>query len=136
MLKQKKKTYGIHTIFLLCLLIGSNLLAQPQRHQPPMLPDSTRIVKMIDMLTETLSLSEKQIIEISHLHFTHFAEAKDLTLKHESDRESHRNEMDSLKKELNKQIEEHLNQEQISKYKKIKSQRRPENRQPRPEHKK
>ncbi len=137
MIKQKKITNGIQAIVFLFLLGNSNLFAQPQRHQgPPPMPDSTRIIQMVDELGTNLSLNEKQIIEISNLHFTHFAEAKDLMKKHKTERDSHRLEMDSLREDFEEQVKSLLTDDQKTEFAELMKKHRPGPGNQRPKHKK
>ncbi len=59
---------------LLGLFLSITLQAQPRKRpdNPPMPPDSSQIVKMVDHLAKSLSLTEEQIAEVVELHFTHF----------------------------------------------------------------
>ena len=54
---------------LLGLFLSITLQAQPRnrRENPPMPPDSSQIVKMVDHLTKSLSLTEEQSAEVARI---------------------------------------------------------------------
>ena len=64
-------------LVLFAFVTSSFLQAQPrQKPREPMLPDSTQIVKMVNELSEAVSLSEQQKEAVLKLHFEHFHQAK------------------------------------------------------------
>lgn len=100
--------------------------AQPRRDQrPPMLPDSTRIVQMVDELSENLSLSEEQKETITALHFAHFQEVKALMEKNTEKRGDDRKVMDELRNDFDEQIKAELSDTQKKKFDKLKKNNRP-----------
>ncbi|MGD9899475.1 MAG: hypothetical protein AB7T22_10165 [Calditrichaceae bacterium] len=113
MINQRKRTYPM-LVMLISLIITGNLFAQ--RQGPPALPDSAQIVKIVDELAEALTLTEEQKSAITDLHFTHFADAKELMEANKGDRESNRQAMEDLRKDFDNQIKELLNDDQIAKY--------------------
>ncbi len=119
--KQQRINNRMLTFFFGIVIIAGNLIAQPQQREkrPPMLPDSTRIVQMVDELTTTLSLSEQQKTKVSELHFTHFAEAKEKMEKHKSEREHHRQAMDALRNKFEAQVKDLLTDEQKTEFTKF-----------------
>lgn len=95
------------------LLISCNLIAQPQDEQhPPLLPDSNKIVQMVDELATALSLNEEQRTQVSELHFTHFKEAGELMEKNKAQGEKGREVMDALRKDFEEQVKALLSDEQ------------------------
>lgn len=105
-------------VFTGIFLFALTIRAQDDQHRqpPPPTPDSLQIVKMVDELSATLSLSKEQKAEILKLHFDHFAEAKALMNQKETDREKHRSKMDSLRKGFEDRIKSLLNDEQIKSF--------------------
>jgi hypothetical protein len=116
-------------LFFAVTLISSTLFGQPnQRRQgPPMLPDSTQIVHMVDELSTTLSLTDDQETQVSDLYFNHFAQIEEM-MQDNPDREK----MDKLKKDFEKEVMAVLNDDQKTKYTKMMKERGPG--QPRPRH--
>ncbi|MBL1214364.1 MAG: hypothetical protein HND52_13480 [Ignavibacteriae bacterium] len=95
------------------LFLTSNIAAQ-QRQGPPPIPNETQINKMVDDLSNELSLSDVQKIEILALYIDHFADVKSLTNGQRPSRE----QMDKLKNEFEKNVRNKLNEEQKFKFEK------------------
>ncbi len=108
------------TLPTLILLIAGNLFAQPSQRGgmqgPPPLPDSVQIEKMVDELTKSISLSDEQKIQVSELHFDHFAEAKELMEENKKDRKSHHEAMDDLREEFDEQVKDLLTENQVEEF--------------------
>lgn len=85
-------------------------------HQPPALPDSTQIVKIVDEMAASLALTDQQKSQVSELHFTHFADAKELMSSSQSDRETHRRKMNGLRKKFENDVKALLDDEQKKKF--------------------
>jgi len=101
-------------------LVSGNLLAQPPSDQhPPVLPDSTDILQMVDELATTLSLSREQKKVISELHFAHFKEVKELMENHKATRGKEREVMDRLIKEFEDQVTAMLTDAQKAEFEKF-----------------
>ncbi len=117
-MKKLKNIIRNSGIFLLsCLLLVMYETGEAQnQHQgqrnPPPLPDSSQIVKMVDELSKELSLSEEQKTKISELHFAHFKEAKIRMEEDKKTHEKHRETMDAFRKEFETQMGELLSDEQ------------------------
>lgn len=128
--------YRLLILTTLIFIIAGNLFSQPpQRGRmqgPPPLPDSTQIVKMVDELATTLSLTKEQKSKILELHFAHFEEAKKLMEKNKSDRESHREAMDELKEEFDEQVKDVLTEDQVEAFKEYVENRKKQQRGSRP----
>jgi hypothetical protein len=118
---QSKFNKSIFILITGIILLANQLFAQEPRGQrrsegPPPLPDSTRIVEMVDELSKSLSLDEEQKTKILELHFTHFAEAKELMEESKKDREGHREAMDELRKEFEDQVKNVLTEDQVEEF--------------------
>jgi len=113
-----KLNSGIITIVAGIFLLSANAMAQPDQRQrrPPMLPDSTQIVKRVNELSSALSLSKNQKEKLTKLHYTHFKQAGELLKKDKSDRENNRNKMETLRKEFEEQVKSLLNDDQKKKF--------------------
>ena len=118
----------------LVVVIITGLSAQDMRHptQPPMAPDSTQIIQMVNEMASALYLSATQKIQISDLYFAHFEEVKMLMEQMEADRENHRKIMDSKRTEFENQLKAVLTNKQKAEFEKMQQQRppRPENNRP------
>jgi len=123
---------------LVCVFLISNLSqAQPGRqHRPPMLPDSSQIVKMVDELAKAISLSEQQKEQVLKLHFEHFNQAKNMMEKEQKHHEEMRKAHDESREKFEKQIKALLNEKQQAEFDEFlkKHYERREERQHRPPH--
>jgi len=113
-----KKTILPYGLVLSIMLMVSffNINAQrhhPGHHTPP--NDSTFINKMVENMSEELSLTEEQKKEIKELHLAHFKKVRD---EMKDDREKNRDEMEKMKEKLENSVLEVLNDEQKERYKK------------------
>jgi len=120
--------------FALVVVTITGLSAQDMRHppQPPMAPDSTQIIQMINEISNSLSLSATQKVQISDLYFGHFEEVKILMGQMEADRENHHKIMDSKRTEFENHLKSVLTNKQKAEFEKLQQQRppRPENDRP------
>jgi hypothetical protein len=82
------------------------------RGQPPALPDSTQIVRIVEDMAKALKLTDAQKSHISDLHFAHFAAMKDRMGQAKGAREDHRKEMDALRLRFEDDVKALLNEEQ------------------------
>jgi len=112
----------------------TGLSAQDMRHppQPPMAPDSTQIIQMVNEMASALSLSATQKIQISDLYFAHFDVVKILIEQIEADREGHRKIMDSKRTEFENQVKAVLTNKQKAEFEKMQQQRPPRPKNDRP----
>jgi len=126
-MKYQLKLSGAKFIASLTMLFAINYgYAQNHKHQhPPMLPDSSKIVKMVEELSNELSLSESQKAEITELHFAHFAEAKAKMEQNKAEHEKNRESMDASRKEFEAQVSELLTDEQKARFENLMKNRRP-----------
>lgn len=116
MKKQTQKRMAILAI-VSTILMGS-LLAQPrQRPQQPPIPDSGQIAQMVDELTTTLALSDKQTTKILSLYTDHFAELRTKMENDKSQREDQRKTMDNHRKNFEEQVKTVLTDEQKEQFK-------------------
>ncbi len=114
------------TIIFCAFFATSSLYSQPpQQPRPPMPPDSSRIVQMVDELANTLSLSGEQKGQVAKMHFAHFKEAGQLMKKHKETRDKERQAMDSLRKEFEEQLKALFTDEQKTEFEKFMKNRGP-----------
>ena len=99
---------------LFVLVISGNFAQAQQRGQqgPPPIPSEKEIEKMVEDLSNELSLDQEQEATISLLYVAHFEEVSD---KMESGRPN-RNEMEKLKSELETEVKDNLTDAQVTKY--------------------
>ena len=82
----------------------------------PTIPDSAQIVEQVDELAVELSLTKDQKEAVLELHQEHFAEVEELLSNTDGDRDSHREQMDALRKEFQEDMKELLSDEQYEKF--------------------
>lgn len=113
-----KKMVIIITMALIGTLCAQPTGSKPQmgQHQPPPIPDEAQIVKMVDELTQILSLSNEQTVKINKLYTDHFSQAKMKMEAEKNDHEQHRKEMDALREEFENDVKAVLNSAQIEKF--------------------
>ena len=92
-------------------------------NQPPAVPDSTRIVQMVEEMAGSLSLTDDQKDEVLELHFAHFAEVEARMAGANDDREEHREEMEALRAEFQNDVKALLDDEQKAKYEELMKER-------------
>lgn len=117
-MKTKVKSLTTATIILAVFalfLFAGTLQAQPRGQQgPPKMPNDEQIKEMVQDLSETLSLTDKQEQEVSDKYTEHFAEMKAKMNKNERpDRE----EMETMKSDFEEDIKSLLTKDQQKKYK-------------------
>lgn len=98
---------------------------QTNRPHQPMVPDSAQTIEMVDELATALSLTEDEKEAVLELHFLHFAKVKELMEQTSGDRKSHREQMDALRSEFQKEIKALLNEEQFEKFEEFMKKRNP-----------
>ena len=86
---ERKLKHGILILISGIILLYTTSWAQPGQgqHRPPMLPDSSRIVEMVDELAAEISMTKEQKEKVSTLYLAHFEEAKELMQNNKNDRE-------------------------------------------------
>lgn len=112
---KKIKTINLKFTGLIIALICSNLLiAQPQgQHpEPPPIPNTEQIEKMVDELASELALTKEISEKIEILYKVHF---KEIEAKLKTGRPA-REEMETIKKEFEKQVLVLLTDEQRQKF--------------------
>ena len=82
----------------------------------PTIPDSAQIVEQVDELAAELSLTEDQKEAVLELHQEHFADVEESLSNTDGDRDSHREQMDALRKEFQEDMKELLSDEQYEKF--------------------
>ena len=119
----KRLSLSIALLITAMFFLTSNVAAQQRQGQgPPPIPNETQINKMVDDLSNELSLSDGQKTEILALYIDHFADVKELTNGQRPSRE----QMDKLKNEFENNVRNKLNEDQVFKFEKYnKSQNKP-----------
>jgi Spy/CpxP family protein refolding chaperone len=102
----------------------SNAQDRPPR-RPPMLPDSTHVVQMVDQMFEELSLTEAQKTQIINLQLEHFKQMKAIMKKDKAQHEKTRAAMDSLRDDMKKQMNDVLTDKQQKQFKEFMESHRP-----------
>ena len=96
-------------IALLIFLSGSILGQHRERQGRPPIPDETRINKMVEDLSDELSLTADQKTEILALYNEHFAEVKSLM---RSEERPSKDEMKNMRSEFEDDVKSLLNEKQ------------------------
>ncbi len=118
-MKTAFKKYISHSIIILSILLtGSLVQAQPQGQGrpagPPPIPNAKQIQKMVAGLSTELSLNDQQETQISALYTAHFAQVEEVM--EGSDRDAQREEMESLKKTFDEEVNAVLTDKQQTLY--------------------
>lgn len=112
----KTQIKNILNVMLVCLIImimTTNIQAQQRRQQgPPPTPSKDQINEMVEDLSKTLSLTDKQEKQVSELHFDHFADVEKSMKSGRPDRKV----MESMKKDFEREILLLLNKDQQDLY--------------------
>jgi hypothetical protein len=120
-MKTQVKLFATKLMILtaLVLLIGKIYGQEPERPRPPMIPDSTQIVKMVDELTAELQLSNDQKVKISNLYFAHFKEMKAKQEANIRKHEKEKEEMQQNRQKFENKVKSELTNEQQAKFEKF-----------------
>lgn len=112
-------------VVMAILIASTTAFAQGQRdgRQPRELPDAERIEKMVENLTEKLSLSEDQKVKIQDLYTSHYEKVAELRETYGDDRETQRAERKNLRSELEESITALITDEQNTAYEELKKER-------------
>ncbi len=86
---------------------------------PPALPDSAGIAKIADEMAQALSLSADQKVQISALHFAHFAEVREQMDAERGDSKDYRQQMAALRTKFEKEVKSLLSDERQAKFEKL-----------------
>ena len=122
----------ISTALMFVFMVSmSNAQDRPPR-RPPMLPDSTQVVQMVDQMSEELSLTEAQKTQIINLQLEHFKQMKAIMKKDKAQHEKTRAAVDSLRDDMKKQMNEVLTDKQQKQFQEFMESHRP-TREERPE---
>jgi hypothetical protein len=118
--KVSKISLSLFSLLFYVFLISSHSLAQPgQQQRPPMLPDSTQIVKMVNELAKAVPLSDQQKEKVLKIHFEHFnqvkVEMKNEQKHHDEIRKAH----DEMRTKFEEQIKALLNEKQQAEFDKF-----------------
>lgn len=129
MKKLNKKVLSL--IALLFIVVASGNIANAQQrglNGPPPIPSQKEIEKMVDDLSDELSLDQEQEATISLFYLAHFEEVRG---KMEAGRPS-RDEMEKLKSELEEEVKDNLTDAQVTKYEAYLKNASPQNQKRRP----
>jgi Spy/CpxP family protein refolding chaperone len=96
------------SVFMVSMANAQN---RPSR-RPPMLPDSTHVIQMVNQLSGELSLTESQKTQIINLQLDHFKQMKSILEKDKVQHKKTRVAMDSLRDDMRKQMATILNSKQ------------------------
>lgn len=120
-MKTQVKLFATKLMILsaLVLLIGKVYGQEPERSRPPMIPDSTQIVKMVDELTAELQLTGEQKVKISNLYFSHFKEIKAKQEANIRKHEKEKEEMQQNRQKFENKVKSELTNEQQAKFEKF-----------------
>ena len=127
-MKRKMKTIGmILTAMVFMVFVSSHLQAQDQRrpHHPPMLPDSTHVVKMVDQMAEELSLSNEQKATLVKMNLAHFKEVRGIVEQDRAAREKTHEKLEAMRKQFEGQMESVLDDQQKEQFKQFRETHRP-----------
>lgn len=80
-------------------------------------PDSVKVERMIDRMTEMLSLDDSQAAKIKEIHYAHIAEAQKHREKMRELAEKNREEMEKSRKEMDEAVLSVLTDEQKEEFK-------------------
>ncbi len=112
MKSQFKKAGKLALIFMFTLITTATFAQRKEgKHRrpqcPPPIPNTEEIVKMVNKLSEEISLSEEQKTKVLALYKNHFKEVKSKT-----DPRPKKEEMDTLKKNFEKSVKSVLTKKQ------------------------
>lgn len=127
-MKQKMKTIGmILTTMILMMLLSEKAPAQAPRgsHHPPMLPDSTHVVQMVDQMATELSLSNEQKGTLVKMNLEHFKKVRAVVAKDKAEREATHEKLEAMRKQLEDQMASVMNDNQKEQLKKFLKEHRP-----------
>ena len=133
-MKRRVKFTGITMSIILMLVFMVTIVNAKDRppRRPPMLPDSTHVVQMVDQMSEELSLTEAQKTQIINLQLEHFKQMKAIMKKDKAQHEKTRAAVDSLRDDMKKQMNEVLTDKQQKQFQEFMESHRP-TREERPE---
>jgi sRNA-binding protein len=116
-----------YKLILMIVILFAGILQAQERRRPeqPQLPDSTRVVEMVEEMAAELDLSTEQREMVEKLHQEHFNDARQLAEKARAEHERIREEMETKRFEFEKQIEALLTDEQAAKYREWKEKHGP-----------
>lgn len=90
-----------------------------QGGQPPALPDSAGIVQIVDEMADAVVLTDEQYVQVTDLHFAHFAEVQGMMAQGRPER----SKMEALRSEFEKDVKAVLREDQQGVYDKYLSSR-------------
>lgn len=99
-------------VFVTIYTVNISQAQQGRQQGPPPIPDDAQIEKMVEDLSESLSLTDDQEKQVSEKYFAHFDEVK---VKMEAGRPS-RDDMESLKTDFEKDLKSVLTKDQQDLY--------------------
>ncbi|TRX71099.1 hypothetical protein [Carboxylicivirga sp. M1479] len=117
-------------LVIITFALSTSAMAQRQggqRNNGPRIPNEQQIEKMIQELEKELSLSEEQSIKVQAVYTAHFKKMEEKTKNGRPDRE----EMQEMRADFEKDVNEHLTKEQQVAHAKLLEERRQQRKQKR-----
>lgn len=111
-----KKIFSLSTSAILVFIMMLNISIFAQQRggdRPPQVPNNTQVEKMVQELSEQLSLTNDQTIKVESIFKNHFSEMRSLMNNGER---IERAEMESIKAEFESEVKSVLNDDQIVKF--------------------
>lgn len=112
---ENTKRLKLSALFIFIMLLNFGIYAQQRGggQRPPQMPDNSQIEKMVAEMSEQLSLTDNQAVELEALFKEHFSEMK--STMNSGNRPS-RDEMDAMKSEFESKVKSILSDEQMAKF--------------------
>ena len=119
-MKMRKLNIRIFLV-ILGLIAGNIALAQPQNRPqaPPPIPGEEQMVEMFEHLSSELALNEEQKNQLSEVFQMHFSIAREKLEQNRQNQVAHREEMESLRQNFEKDVNAVLTDEQQKQYAEI-----------------
>ncbi len=126
-MKTMKKNIATFALMTALVFAGSFVKAQGFRQGPPPpgMPDSIRVMNMVDRMAYRLNLTDEQKQEITDLYAAHFKEVEAKRKEMMNERQQHREEMEKIRQDFQKQVKSQLTQEQQEEFDEFMNYRRP-----------
>ena len=106
-------------LITLSILFFANVVTAQQRPGPPEIPDSNKIVQMVNHLASDLALTKEQKAKILKMHLGHFKEVKKALKEFKGNMDQQKEKMDAKRDKFQKGIKSILTAEQVKKYEKF-----------------
>lgn len=119
-MKRKVKTIEMAVLALVFMFLGvrqlyaQGVMGEPQR---PILPDSVHVVKMVDKMADELSLTDQQKTTLLKMNLEHFRKVRAIVKKDKTGHEATREKLETMRKQVEKQMASVLNDDQKEQFK-------------------